>query len=596
MTFYRRLFVFCVMLTACLPQSSVWAQEKSGAGRFTYRWVYVSQNLQVEDNVVRVEALMKRAKAAGYNGIVLADYKLNILRQVPAHYFVNLARVKATADAMGMAIFPCVASIGYSNGLLANDPNLAEGLPVRDAPFVVGNGVADLVPASNLLTGGDFERAASPSKPDTAQGWGFQDAPGSGSFLDHAVFHEGSASLRFDDIGSANRESGNGRVSQKVTLVPWTQYHLSAWVKTEQFVSASDVRCVVLPQVQAGQHNSGKEGLCYNAWAVKPTQEWTQFHAVFNSLNATQTNLYIGVWGGKSGKLWIDDVRLQPVGLLNVVRRDGCPLSVRSDDNKTTYEEGRDFAPIKDEKMGTVPYPGNYEVFHTPPTIHLLPNSRIKNGQALRVGFFHTVVVNDDQVASCLSNPQVKAVVATQLADVSARLHPPGFFMSHDELRVAGWDNDCATPKTTPGKLLADNAAWCAAEARKVSPKADVFFWSDMFDPFHNAHDDYYLVNGTLAGSWEGLPKNAVIVNWNSGKPTESLNWFAQRGHRQILAGYYDSNPNNIKSWLQAGKNLPNSGRIVGVMYTTWRGNYADLEAFASAAWGNGSAAQTAGR
>ena len=56
------------------------------------RWVYLQQNLQVKENLPKIEAILRRAKAAGYNnGVVLADYKLNILDRVPEHYFTNAA-------------------------------------------------------------------------------------------------------------------------------------------------------------------------------------------------------------------------------------------------------------------------------------------------------------------------------------------------------------------------------------------------------------------------------------------------------------------------------------------------------------------------
>src|SRR3954452_23194396 len=111
------------------------------------RWFYSMFNLQVEKNADELIRVIERAGKAGYTGVVLADYKLNILDRVPAHYFKNLARVQAAARKAGLEIIPAVFPIGYSSGLLAHDPNLAEGLPVKDAPFVVRKGVA--VPASD---------------------------------------------------------------------------------------------------------------------------------------------------------------------------------------------------------------------------------------------------------------------------------------------------------------------------------------------------------------------------------------------------------------------------------------------------------------
>ena len=99
------------------------------------RWFYSQQNLQVEAGADELVALIGRAAKAGYTGVVLADYKLNILDRVPAHYFRNAEKVKRAAAAANIEIVPWVFPFGYSSGLLAHDPNLAEGLPVRAAPF-----------------------------------------------------------------------------------------------------------------------------------------------------------------------------------------------------------------------------------------------------------------------------------------------------------------------------------------------------------------------------------------------------------------------------------------------------------------------------
>ena len=44
--------------------------------------------------------------------------------------------------------------------------------------------------------------------------------------------HGGKTSLRFESFTKGN-ESGNARVSKKVAVKPWQQYHLSAWVRTK---------------------------------------------------------------------------------------------------------------------------------------------------------------------------------------------------------------------------------------------------------------------------------------------------------------------------------------------------------------------------
>jgi len=70
-----------------------------------------------------------------------------------------------------------------------------------------------------------------------------------------------------------------------------------------------------------------------------------------------------------------------------------------------------------------------------------------------------------------------------------------------------------------------------------------------------------------------------IIVPWYFEKRRESLKFFADRGHKQIIAGYYDHAPDQIVEWLTAAKGLPG---ISGAMYTTWESKYDDLEKFAS--------------
>lgn len=574
--------------TLLMAAGTVRAQQN----RLQYRWVWVMENLQVDAKIVPLQDLMARAKKAGYNGIVLSDYKLNVLDRVTPNYFKNLATIHETARKLELALVPTVCPVGYSNGLLAHDPNLAEGLPVKDAIYVVHGRQADVeTPEAERLKNGGFEAA----KNDTMQGWNFQDTPGMITFADSVVKHGGSQSLRIENRPDTKHptqrlQPTNGRIVQKVAVPPFRQMHLSCWIKTQGFETPGNIHATVL----------GADGRSLNHvnWHIAKTQEWTHYDTVFNSLDNANVSLYLGVWGGEGGKLWFDDAELEEAGLVNVLRRDGCPLTVRGEDG-TVYKEGTkesknavaDFLPIVDERMGMIPYEGNYEVYHTPPAIHLAPNSRIREGQRLRVSFYHSINIYEDQVCSCISEPKIYSILKEQIDDVEKLLHPSGFFMSHDEFRVANWCAACQARKLTPGQMLADNVRRCAQMARAKNPKAELFFWSDMFDPYHNAADTstYYLVNGSWKGSWEGLPHDAVIVNWNPEKAKDSLAFFAKLGNPQILAGYYDGDPNTIKQWLAVGKDVKDAharNSVVGVMYTTWTGNYQALETFAKAAWG----------
>jgi uncharacterized repeat protein (TIGR01451 family) len=113
-----------------------------------------------------------------------------------------------------------------------------------------------------------------------------------------------------------------------------------------------------------------------------------------------------------------------------------------------------------------------------------------------------------------------------------------------------------------------------------------------MFDPWHNAIDNYYFVEGNIAGSWAGLPAGVTILNWNLSNLQNSLTWFsglnAQQPvpYRQIIAGYYDSGDGAAAAAqeLEQARGIPG---VAGLMYTTWNPDYSQLQAFAVAAKSN---------
>lgn len=282
----------------------------------------------------------------------------------------------------------------------------------------------------------------------------------------------------------------------------------------------------------------------------------------------------------------MDDLQLEPSPFVNLVRRESCPLVVTNEQGQP-FVEGKDFAELRDPKMGMVPYAGSFDVYHEPPTLSLPPGSRVKDGDRLRVSFYHAVTIHDGQIPCSLSEPKVFDIFRDQVQRVEKLFAPTTYFLNHDEIRVANWSARDQQAGKTAGRLLADNVRRCVEIVREVKPSARIAIWSDMFDPHHNAVKNYYLVNGDLTGSWEGLPSDVLIMNWNSGKAAQSLPFFAQRGHQQLLAGYYDGPPNRIQRWLTtAGP----QNRVVGVMYTTWKSQYRDLQAFAEETWGKSAA------
>jgi hypothetical protein len=362
-----------------------------------------------------------------------------------------------------------------------------------------------------------------------------------------------------------------------VTLKPWHQYHLSLWIKTDGVANPGSINVIL----RAADSGLGRD-LNRSPLQVAATQDWTRRDLLFNTFEFTDVGVYLGAWGAKDGTIWIDDASLRLVGGVNLLRREGCPVRVCSEDGGLVYEEGRDFERWEYPQMGRVPWPGGYEAIHPEPPIVLTANSRIREGQRLKASYYHTRRVMEANLPCCLSCEELYGYLEQNVRFVERLFHPRKYLMNHDEIRLAGWDELEDRPGVTTGDLLAENVRRCTRIIRDVNPEAEILVWSDMFDPFHNAVDGYWHTRGTMRGSWEGVEPEVVIANWNRFRARESLEFFAGRGHRQLISGYYD-NPRvseQLHNWLEAAQGVEG---IQGVLYTTWNGDYRHLEQFLQA-------------
>ena len=510
------------------------------------KWLYHPVNLLVDKNIDQLETLWRRASAAGYTHVLLADSKFGRLVEMDARYFKNVDRVKKIAAELKLEIVPAVFPVGYSNDILGQDVNLIEAMPVKDVPLVVEGGIARVDdPDAPTLPGGDFS---------DLKKWSWKD--------DNIVSDHGAA--RLTDGGDKN-----ARIVQKLRLQPWRQYHVSVRVKTKDFHGQPEIK--VLPE------KAGDVSLQWANLGVKPTQDWTEHHAVFNSQKFTDVSLFFGVWGAGSGSLWWDDAKIEEVAFLNMTRRPGTPLAITTADGKP-LAEGRDFDALSDPLLGAKPYRGEYDTFHEPPVL----KTKLPDGTQLRASYYHGATVYDQQATICLSEQKTYEVLRDQAQRLHAAWGAKGYMMSHDEIRVMNWCAACQTRGLTPGAMLADNVKRCLAILREVNPGGRIYVWNDMFDPNHNAvPGPYYLVNGPLTGSWDGLDQEVIILPWYFEKRAESLKFFAERGNKQVIAGYYDADPDKVADWLAAAKKVP--GSVLGVMYTTWKNDYSNLEKFSTA-------------
>jgi hypothetical protein len=548
--FTQLLVVLLIALPLCHLQAAPKPRKNPAAGRAAMhkRWLFVWRDMSDPKEVDRVIARLPRAKADGYNGIVLSP-------NIPP---AKAAELRQAARKEGIDLIAIV--MGGTH-----DPNYEEGVLAKDVQFVAHGAMATHQSDSPpRIVNGDFEDVTG----NHFNHWAFQDDEGVTTFADHTVVHGGKTSLRMESIGK--NAARHCRIEQPIKLQPYRQYHISVWVKSEG-LSPADPEIKVLT-------SDASSSISFQTFHTERTQDWTHYDLVFNSLDHQDAALYLGSWYGKDGKVWWDDLTIEEIALVNVLRRPGCPITVHGE-NGATYVEGRDYEKVVDPDL----HP--WRAYHTSMGIKLTANTRITEGERLRVSYYHSIIIYEDRITSCLSEPKIFAEWQEDVKRANELLHPAGFLMSHDELRVINQCALCQSKHMTPGELLAWNVHKAAQIIREIRPDAEVWVWNDMFDPLHNAVDHFYAVNGPLKGSWKGLDPGIGIVNWNGGAMGKDCKFFADLGLKQILSGYYDGDEDGagITQWKANTKDVPG---IVGAMYTTWEDKYDAMDAWARKAWG----------
>lgn len=183
------------------------------------------------------------------------------------------------------------------------------------------------------------------------------------------------------------------------------------------------------------------------------------------------------------------------------------------------------------------------------------------------------------QYSACMSDPALYAYFEKSAAGVEEVFRPRKWMLSMDEVRNGGTCNACRARKTDMAHLFADCVKRQIEIIRRVHPKAEIYMWSDMCDPNHNAHDNYYSCKGTFEGSWTLVPKDIVMVCWDQDIFAASMAFFEKQGFRTLLSACCDG---------EKGAEIARRGiavcrdtrHAVGAMYTTWQEDHGKLPEF----------------
>jgi hypothetical protein len=535
-------------------------------------WYWQQAYPESPSDVSAIETQIDQAFSYGYTGVALWSAAFTFMGSpvIPANNVPYMQQLVTYAQAKGMKALATVAPYGYSDEALINNPNWAEGEHLAGSRFTVNSSKTALVPVNS------FGGLVNPGFESGLTGWfGFSD-PNMG--IDTTVSHSGSAS------GYVTNAAGLARFEQTLNVIPWRQYHARIFIKTSNFHGFS--------QIEVWDPSSNT--ICFNTQiGLQSTQDWTELEFTFNSRGSSQPLFLFGVWGGSAGTIWFDDAFIEETSLVYVLRRSGTPLTVYDPANpNTVFREGTDFNPIADPQLASGGFFNNF--YHAPGTVTLPSSTSLQAGQTVAIDYYAVQPIQATaDVGMCLTEPGAQNFLQQNAQNVVSNM-PAGlnYMLSYDEMRHMNSCSSCKAKNMTAGQLLAWHVTNTANLYHSLAPSASLYMWSDMFDPFHNAVNNYYYVEGNIAGSWLGIPSNVTIMNWNLSNLTNSLTWFSGLNsqqptpYRQIIAGYYDSG-NGAASATQEIQQAAGIPGVGGLMYTTWANDYSQLQPFALAAKSN---------
>jgi len=510
---------------------------------FTRRFITYFANVGDPADLAGLLDLITRSAAAGYNGIFLADrggqYIDLYSHPASATYVQNFATATSKAKSLGIALIPYSFDEDQAS---YPTPTLQESVPCKGEPFLV-SGAAASDPTPALAVNGGFEQSAN----GVPTGWHLD----TNVSLDTTVQHSGTASLRLTDPKGHN---GQARISRTLgPLSPFHEYEVTLWVKGGSLVAPSNKEVAV---ALFGLDGEAQQQVLYSNRAhglgsgdVAPNQPWTEYTLRWNTLRNTMVLFYFGVWSTEeTGDVWIDDLRIQEVGLKDV--NTALPIAVTSADGSHAY------APSTDYVVGDG-------------ALMIPAGSTIASGSTVLVSYYQVAHMTNDIASASTCRDEtfaIQASISHQLDQLFGS--PPGFMMTYDEWRVANWDPTCGN--MTGGQYMANAFQRSAQVLKSINSAYELYMWSDMADPNENAKPVYYIVNGSLDGSWNGLPHDVVIVNWTGAD--KSLEFFSQHGFRQILSTQFETGSNGLTGRLADLRAARAAGatNIVGFNYVSW--------------------------
>ena len=380
-------------------------------------------------------------------------------------------------------------------------PELAEGVWVRNEPFVVGDDMEIepvLPPLPNLLKNGNMSAVDG-----SVDGWSLKGqcnssccrpertADNSGAMLD---------TIRCDQIASSKHVSSGDRTVALSEPFPTTAggvYHISARLRLNATNCTSAAPAFfAFYQTRSEQVESGSRPLPYVKGAPMKSHAFTSvsftYIAPSHAATATvMTNIPPGSGGGCTW--WLTDVRVLRASsaLVNILRTNATDVTLTGP-GAAAYEAGKDFE-IVDPTAWTltadaVDLVAAYDAGQQT-RIRALPGGRLRPGMRVNVSFdFLPGIVRQVTSPHAFAEPLYYEVVARTIASAYEAFGISEVFLDHDEIWGFNRDSRSIRKGLSNADALAAEMNKLRDIAKTVNPDMTVMFWDDMLNPDHTGN------------------------------------------------------------------------------------------------------------
>ena len=521
-------------------------------------WLHYARSCTNPKQLAEGKKFVDLAAAHGLNGMLVGNVD-DLFRQSQSARD-NVRALKLYGDQKGVKIIPSLW--GTSPGdMTYSTPSLHETIALKGMPFEAQGGRIvhrkSATPIRNAsLKEYDLEK-------NVFAGWSAEH-PGVGSFVEPDGGHDGKPAVRFEPARAKDKYR-HSRFMQKVTLEPRRRYRFSGWFRGE------DADRYFHPmRISVGVDNGKDKPMTFSSSGrnvPKGDLDWHQLSVSFTAGETGTIYLYAGSWSMTDGRFWLSDFALEEIGITELSMRKSAPRRLRNAATGVVYAEGKDWT-VAPRKHGE-------EV-----VLELAKGSAIKSGDQLLFDCFIVARGGPKSNSStCMSDPQLYAWLEKSARTIAEVLEPEVWMLGIDEIMAGGTCELCKTSKKDLAHILGECTTKMRDIIRRETPNAEIFVWSDMYDPYHNANVRLGACRGTFEGVGDLIPKDVGMMLWYGEKVDKSAPYFAERGH--CLMGSICCDGKDVAGAVRKWKNgLSAYPGLRGFMYTTWINEYSKIDTF----------------